>query len=153
MQNNLELIKQNAIAFYRTAYLGDPAKAVEMYVGDELRLADRIDRQPLQAELILGRALDHPVLMTLGLFYEVPIDGWIKAGYPTVGQYQLAPVDAQEPSQWVTRRVIWRAEVVPLRKVSRRPDPGAAASSGSQISSRVLSPAAMAPITLEVVSV
>ena len=35
MQNNLELNKQNAIAFYRTAYLGDPAKAVEMYVGDE----------------------------------------------------------------------------------------------------------------------
>ncbi|MGB5342686.1 MAG: hypothetical protein WBP67_11405, partial [Thermoanaerobaculia bacterium] len=35
MQNNLEENKQNAIAFYRTAYLGDPAKAVEMYVGAE----------------------------------------------------------------------------------------------------------------------
>lgn len=35
MQDNLEANKQNAIAFYRTAYLGDPAKAVEMYVGTE----------------------------------------------------------------------------------------------------------------------
>lgn len=31
---NLEQNKQNAIAFYRTAYMGDPAKAVELYVGD-----------------------------------------------------------------------------------------------------------------------
>ncbi len=35
MQDNLEANKQNAIAFYRTAYLGDPAKAVDMYVGAE----------------------------------------------------------------------------------------------------------------------
>ena len=35
MQNNLEANKKNAIAFYRTAYLGDPARAVEMYVGAE----------------------------------------------------------------------------------------------------------------------
>jgi predicted SnoaL-like aldol condensation-catalyzing enzyme len=35
MQQNLEANKQNAIAFYRTAYLGEPAKAVEMYVGAE----------------------------------------------------------------------------------------------------------------------
>jgi len=35
MENNLEENKQNAIAFYRMAYLGDPAKAVEMYVGAE----------------------------------------------------------------------------------------------------------------------
>ena len=35
MQNPLETNKQNAIAFYRTAYLGAPAKAVELYVGDE----------------------------------------------------------------------------------------------------------------------
>lgn len=27
--------KQNAISFYRTAYLGDPVDAVEKYVGDE----------------------------------------------------------------------------------------------------------------------
>ncbi len=27
--------KQNAIEFYRTAYLGDPVRAVELYVGDE----------------------------------------------------------------------------------------------------------------------
>ncbi len=35
MNYDLEANKQNAIAFYRTAYLGDPAKAVELYVGDE----------------------------------------------------------------------------------------------------------------------
>ena len=35
MQKKLEANKKNAIAFYRTAYLGDPAKAVEMYVGTE----------------------------------------------------------------------------------------------------------------------
>ena len=35
MQNNLEKNKHNAIAFYRTAYLGDPARAVDMYVGTE----------------------------------------------------------------------------------------------------------------------
>lgn len=33
--NDLETNKQNAIAFYRTAYLGEPAKAVELYVGTE----------------------------------------------------------------------------------------------------------------------
>ena len=42
MQHNLESNKQNAIAFYRTAYLGDPATAVEMYVG-----ADYIQHNPL----------------------------------------------------------------------------------------------------------
>mgnify|MGYP001818505744 FL=1 len=35
MQNKLEANKQSAIAFYRTAYSGDPATAVEMYVGAE----------------------------------------------------------------------------------------------------------------------
>ena len=35
MQNNLEANKKNAIAFYRTAYLGNPAKAIELYVGAE----------------------------------------------------------------------------------------------------------------------
>lgn len=35
MQDKLEANKQNAIAFYRTAYLGNPAKAVELYVGAE----------------------------------------------------------------------------------------------------------------------
>jgi len=35
MQNNPDANKQNAIAFYRTAYLGNPGKAVELYVGDE----------------------------------------------------------------------------------------------------------------------
>lgn len=32
---NLEQNKQNAISFYKTAYLGDPAKAVQQYVGDD----------------------------------------------------------------------------------------------------------------------
>jgi predicted SnoaL-like aldol condensation-catalyzing enzyme len=35
MVQNTELNKQNAIAFYKTAYLGDPAKAVELYIGGE----------------------------------------------------------------------------------------------------------------------
>ena len=35
MKHNPEVNKQNAIAFYHRAYLGDPAKAVELYVGDE----------------------------------------------------------------------------------------------------------------------
>ena len=42
MRHNIESNKQNAIAFYRTAYLGDPAKAIEMYVG-----ADYIQHNPL----------------------------------------------------------------------------------------------------------
>ena len=32
---DLEANKKNAIAFYRTAYLGEPKKAVEYYVGKE----------------------------------------------------------------------------------------------------------------------
>lgn len=32
---NLEEHKKNAIAFYRMAYEGNPARAVELYVGDE----------------------------------------------------------------------------------------------------------------------
>ena len=35
MDQDLEANKNAAIAFYRTAYLGEPAKAVEMYVGAE----------------------------------------------------------------------------------------------------------------------
>lgn len=35
MSHNLEANKQNAINFYRTAYMGDPKTAVEQYVGDE----------------------------------------------------------------------------------------------------------------------
>lgn len=35
MQDKLEAHKKNAIAFYRTAYLGDPVRAVELYVGAE----------------------------------------------------------------------------------------------------------------------
>jgi predicted SnoaL-like aldol condensation-catalyzing enzyme len=35
MKQDLENNKRNAIEFYRTAYLGDPEKAVELYVGSE----------------------------------------------------------------------------------------------------------------------
>ena len=35
MEHNLQLNKDNAIAFYRTAYLGYPSKAIEKYVGSE----------------------------------------------------------------------------------------------------------------------
>jgi predicted SnoaL-like aldol condensation-catalyzing enzyme len=35
MLQDLEANKQNAIAFYRMAYLGEAAKAVETYVGDQ----------------------------------------------------------------------------------------------------------------------
>ena len=35
MTHDLELNKQNAIAFYRMAYLGEPRAAVERYVGAE----------------------------------------------------------------------------------------------------------------------
>ena len=34
MKQSLSTNKQNAIAFYRTAYEGNPRKAVEQYVGD-----------------------------------------------------------------------------------------------------------------------
>ncbi len=42
MTNNLEENKKNAIAFYRTAYEGEPRMAVEQYVGD-----DYIQHNPL----------------------------------------------------------------------------------------------------------
>ena len=45
MKHDLELNKQNAIAFYRTAYLGNPFKAVELYVG-----AEYIQHNPLVAD-------------------------------------------------------------------------------------------------------
>lgn len=32
---NLDLNKENAVAFYNTAYYGDPQKAIDTYVGDE----------------------------------------------------------------------------------------------------------------------
>jgi predicted SnoaL-like aldol condensation-catalyzing enzyme len=35
MNQNLELNKQNAIEFYRMAYMGKPAEAIEKYVGAE----------------------------------------------------------------------------------------------------------------------
>ena len=35
MPQDLHANKQNAIEFYRTAYLGEPEKAVALYVGDE----------------------------------------------------------------------------------------------------------------------
>ncbi|GAM58213.1 possible membrane protein [Vibrio ishigakensis] len=42
MGQNLAENKQNAIEFYRTAYLGDPVRAVELFVGD-----DYIQHNPL----------------------------------------------------------------------------------------------------------
>jgi predicted SnoaL-like aldol condensation-catalyzing enzyme len=45
MSYDLETNKQNAIAFYRTAYLGDPSSAVENYVG-----AEYIQHNPLVAD-------------------------------------------------------------------------------------------------------
>lgn len=35
MNQNLTLNKKNAIEFYKTAYEGEPRKAVELYVGDD----------------------------------------------------------------------------------------------------------------------
>lgn len=43
--HDLDANKRNAIAFYRTAYLGDPAAAVAAYVGDEY-----IQHNPLVAD-------------------------------------------------------------------------------------------------------
>lgn len=45
MNQNLQANKQNAIAFYRNAYLGDPAKAVADYVG-----AEYIQHNPVVAD-------------------------------------------------------------------------------------------------------
>jgi predicted SnoaL-like aldol condensation-catalyzing enzyme len=45
MKHDLETNKKNAIAFYRTAYLGEPSKAVEKYVGTEY-----IQHNPLVAD-------------------------------------------------------------------------------------------------------
>lgn len=45
MRHDLEANKQNAIEFYRMAYLGEPAKAVELYVGQEY-----IQHNPLVAD-------------------------------------------------------------------------------------------------------
>ncbi len=43
--NKPEQNKQSAIAFYKTAYLGEPRKAVDLYVGDEY-----IQHNPLVAD-------------------------------------------------------------------------------------------------------
>lgn len=45
MNHDLTANKANAIAFYRTAYLGEPAKAVAAYVG-----AEYIQHNPLVAD-------------------------------------------------------------------------------------------------------
>lgn len=45
MTNQLRQNKENAISFYRTAYMGEPAKAVELYVGD-----DYIQHNPVVAD-------------------------------------------------------------------------------------------------------
>ena len=51
MSQNLEANKSNAIAFYRTAYLGNPREAVEKYVGDELVFSQMVDTKN---KLLLG---------------------------------------------------------------------------------------------------
>jgi len=43
--SDLETNKKNAITFYRTAYLGNPSKAIEEFVGDEY-----IQHNPLVAD-------------------------------------------------------------------------------------------------------
>ncbi|MBU3004624.1 nuclear transport factor 2 family protein [Paraglaciecola arctica] len=45
MEQDLNSNKHNAIAFYETAYLGDPVKAVELYVG-----AEYIQHNPVVAD-------------------------------------------------------------------------------------------------------
>ena len=45
MHHDTELNKKISIEFYRTAYLGHPSKAVEMYVG-----AEYIQHNPLLAD-------------------------------------------------------------------------------------------------------
>jgi predicted SnoaL-like aldol condensation-catalyzing enzyme len=45
MELDLDINKKNAIAVYRIAYLGDPSKAVEDYVGEEY-----IQHNPLVAD-------------------------------------------------------------------------------------------------------
>jgi predicted SnoaL-like aldol condensation-catalyzing enzyme len=45
MSTSLIANKENAIAFYKTAYLGDPTKAVALYVGD-----DYIQHNPVVAD-------------------------------------------------------------------------------------------------------
>jgi len=45
MGHDLESNKKNAIEFYRTAYLGEPSRAVDLYVG-----AEYIQHNPLVAD-------------------------------------------------------------------------------------------------------
>ncbi len=45
MEYDMESNKQNAIKFYRMSYLGDPSKAVDLYVG-----AEYIQHNPLVAD-------------------------------------------------------------------------------------------------------
>jgi predicted SnoaL-like aldol condensation-catalyzing enzyme len=45
MEHDLESNKRNAIEFYRTAYLGEPSKAIDLYVG-----AQYIQHNPLVAD-------------------------------------------------------------------------------------------------------
>lgn len=45
MEHDLDSNKQNAIEFYRTAYLGEPSKAIDLYVG-----AEYIQHNPLLAD-------------------------------------------------------------------------------------------------------
>ncbi len=69
MGHDLELNKQNAIAFYQTAYLGEPSKAVESYVG-----AEYIQHNPLVGD---GKqAFIDFVWSCLVLFGKAAVDRW-----------------------------------------------------------------------------
>ena len=62
MQQDLAANKQNAIAFYRTAYLGDPARAVELYAGCEYVQHNPLvgDGKKAFIEYFAEMARDHP---------------------------------------------------------------------------------------------
>ena len=52
MKHDLQANKQNAIDFYRTAYLGDPAGAVAAYVGDKADVAETARIEPFSSRQI-----------------------------------------------------------------------------------------------------
>lgn len=62
MPGNLEENKKNAIAFYRTTYVGDPDKAVEMYVGAEYIQHNSLagDRKQALIDYFIEMAVHYP---------------------------------------------------------------------------------------------
>ena len=65
MAQDLRANKQNAIDFYRTAYLGDPVKAVELYVGAEYIQHNRCPTRRKTAILCTERAPNDALLLLL----------------------------------------------------------------------------------------